>query len=308
MRALCSLFMMGVAMANQPAPPELRDFDEQWNYSEPARTAEEFRRILEDTRASRDDDYIAQLLTQLARAEGLQQHFDEAHALLDEAEDLIKGSMSIARARLLLERGRLHNSSGDPDRARPLFLEAWELTRSHGHDFHAIDAAHMLEIASPLEEKIDWNLAACEIAEATSNPRGRRWLGSLYNNRGWSLHELGRLDEALAVFEQRLEYLRSDDPREDQIAIARWSIAKTLRLLGRAGDALVIQQELARTTSDDGYVYEELGECLLALGRTDEARPHFARAHALLKDDPWLARDEAERLARLERLGAGDAP
>ena len=53
----------------------------------------------------------------------------------------------------------------------------------------------------------------------------------------------------------------------------------------------------------DGYVEEELGECLLALGRESQARPHFAAAYGLLRSDIWLARDEPARLARLRDLG-----
>jgi hypothetical protein len=53
----------------------------------------------------------------------------------------------------------------------------------------------------------------------------------------------------------------------------------------------------------DGYVCEEIGECLLALGRADEAQPHVARAYELLAGDPSLADDRA-RLGRLRSLGA----
>ncbi|HSI33415.1 MAG: tetratricopeptide repeat protein, partial [Phycisphaerae bacterium] len=55
----------------------------------------------------------------------------------------------------------------------------------------------------------------------------------------------------------------------------------------------------------DGYVYEEIGECLLTMGRRDEARPHFARAHALLSVDPWFPPNQPDRLARLKQLGEG---
>ena len=48
---------------------------------------------------------------------------------------------------------------------------------------------------------------------------------------------------------------------------------------------------------------EELGECLLGLGRAADARPHFTLAYARLSQDPWLAEREPERLARLQRLG-----
>ena len=36
------------------------------------------------------------------------------------------------RLRYLLERGRVLNSSGKPDEARPLFLQAWELGTQPG--------------------------------------------------------------------------------------------------------------------------------------------------------------------------------
>lgn len=291
-----------------PNAAELRDFDERWNYGRPAETAEVFRRYLEGARASGDADYRAQLLTQLARAQGLTQQFDDAHATLDEADALIDDTMTVARVRCLLERGRVLNSSGRPGEAAPRFLEAWEAAQAAGHDFHAVDAAHMMEIVATGEEKIGWNEAACEVAESSASEKARRWLGSLYNNRGWTLHELGRLEEALGVFERLLSYRRANDPREDQIQIARWSIAKTLRLLGRVDEALDVQRDLLRTLSDDGYVEEEMGECLHALGRPDEAQPHFARAHAFLEKDPWLTRNEPDRLARLERLGRTPMP
>ena len=50
---------------------------------------------------------------------------------------------------------------------------------------------------------------------------------------------------------------------------------------------------------------EELGECLLALGRADDARPFFARAAERLGADAWLAAHEPDRLDRLRRLGEG---
>lgn len=52
-----------------------------------------------------------------------------------------------------------------------------------------------------------------------------------------------------------------------------------------------------------GYVEEEIGECLLALDREEEAQPHFARAYAILHGDLWLKRDQPERLNRLASLG-----
>jgi hypothetical protein len=58
---------------------------------------------------------------------------------------------------------------------------------------------------------------------------------------------------------------------------------------------------------EDPYVDEELAECMLALGRDVEARPHFAKAAAGLATDSWLVEHEPARIARLREL-AGRQP
>ena len=88
--------------------------------------------------------------------------------------------------------------------------------------------------------------------------------------------------------------------------IARWSIAKTYRLMGRVQEALDIQ--LAQLKEMEGkdapYVQEEVGECLFAQGKEAEAKPYLARAHELLSRDIWLQANEPERLKRLAELGS----
>ena len=75
-------------------------------------------------------------------------------------------------------------------------------------------------------------------------------------------------------------------------------------------EALAVQRELEQQIAEiedpDGYIYEELAECLQALGRTDEARAHFLRAHELLSKNAWFVEGEATRLARLAMLGGVD--
>ena len=72
-------------------------------------------------------------------------------------------------------------------------------------------------------------------------------------------------------------------------------------------EALILQQELLAeyqgVGQTDGFVYEEIAECLLALGRTAEARPYFAQAYNELSQVGWVASSEPERLARLKQLG-----
>ena len=57
----------------------------------------------------------------------------------------------------------------------------------------------------------------------------------------------------------------------------------------------------------DGYVFEEIAECLLILGRAAESRPYFVQAHAFLSRDIWLVAQEKERLERLKHLGEDEA-
>ena len=62
----------------RPESVEHPDFDTLWDYGKPAETAEKFRGRLEAARDGGDADYLAQLLSQLARTEGLQQRFEAA--------------------------------------------------------------------------------------------------------------------------------------------------------------------------------------------------------------------------------------
>ena len=70
----------------------------------------------------------AEVLTQLARVEGLRGDFEACDRLLAEAEPLA-GSDPAANVRLQLEHGRRYRSSGDTDAALPFFRAAWERAR-----------------------------------------------------------------------------------------------------------------------------------------------------------------------------------
>ena len=232
-------------------------------------------------------------MTQVARALGLQRKFIEAHEALDALPPVSEPPRTRWEAYALLERGRVLNSSGKREEARQLFDRASESP----HDDLRIDALHMVAIVSDPEEALKFNEQAIAEANASSNPNARRWLGSLLNNTAWSYHDLGRPQRALELFVEALQYRQvQGDP--EPIRIAKWCIARCLRTLGRTEEALAGQLDLA-ADSDDGFVQEELGECLLALGRASESRAHFARAHEKLKQDSWLTANEPERISRL---------
>lgn len=287
------------------------DFDLLWDYDHPDSTESAFRALLPSAEASGDRDYHAQLLTQIARTEGLQLKFDAAAATLDRAEALLTPELEVARVRLLLERGRVLNSSKRGEESKPHFRAAWDLAREAGADGYAVDAAHMLGIVESGDSSLAWNRTAIDAAERSSDPKARKWLGSLYNNLGWTHHGKGDFETALDLFHKALRE-REAAGRPGPIRIARWCVARTLRSLKRYDEALGEQRALLAENeaagTPDGFVHEELGACLEALGRSEDAKPHYAAAYDLLSKDPWLARDEPERLERLRRLGGVTAP
>jgi tetratricopeptide (TPR) repeat protein len=286
------------------------DFDSLWNYQNPAETERIFRDLLPQAEASGATSYHLQLLTQIARAISLQGRFDEAHGILDEVEQELKTvgaqDLPLARIRYLLERGRLSNSSGEVEESKPLFLEAWQLALRTQQDCHAIDAAHMLGIVTPPEGQLEWSLRAMETAERSPQECARRWLGPLYHNIGMTYLDLGRHAEALACFEKGWELRRTQGNKQTTRG-AKWSVAHALRKMGRLAEALRMQreleQELAADNESDGFVAEEIAECLLAQGSEDEALPYFGRAYELLQGIAWIAESDSTRLARLSRLG-----
>lgn len=285
----------------------LPDFDARWNYEDPAASEAAFRELLPQAQTSGNPGYQAELLSQLARAQGLQQHYEEALQTLQQAEALTTDSMAVARVRITLERGRVLNSSGKKPEASPLFLSAFDLAQKAGLENLTIDAAHMMGIVTSGDESLQWNLRAMALAEAAKDPKARGWLGPLYNNTAWTYFDMGKYPEALALFERDVK-LREANQKPVEAGIARWSVARTLRALGRVDEALQMQQALLqhpdrKDNDSEGYTQEEIGECQLLLGRNAEAQRAFARAYSLLKDDPWLKQDEPARLERLRTLG-----
>lgn len=283
--------------------PNLPDFDALWDYDHPDQTEARFREIL--LQFPEEEPAFLELLTQIARAQGLQRKFDQAHRTLNQVERRLEKTPSRPRVRYLLERGRVYNSSGKPKVARPLFQQAFNLAGQLNEDFYAVDALHMLGIVAPPQQGLALNLKAIKLAESSQEERARGWLGSLYNNTGWSYHDMGDYASALQIF-QKAEAWRRSKGQAKETRIAGWCVARALRSLGRVEEALARQmalnEEWASAGESDGYVFEEIGECLLASNRQEEARPHFRKAYELLVQDSWIAANEQQRLARLKIL------
>ena len=281
------------------------DFDSLWDYNQPDRTEMRFREIL--LQIPENVPAFLELLTQIARAQGLQRKLDHAHQTLNQVERRLGNIPSRPRVRYLLERGRVFNTAGDPNRARTLFEQAFEMADQLSEDFYAVDALHMLAIIAPPDLSLKLNMQAIQCAQDSRDERARNWLGSLYNNTGWSLHTMGEYAQALEMFEKAEAKHRSNGNAAD-VRVAVWCVARALRSLNRLEDAfsrqMDLKKEFDRVGETDGYVLEEIGECLLGMDRAEEAKKYFAEAYDILSQDAFLSEHEPERLARLKTLGS----
>jgi tetratricopeptide (TPR) repeat protein len=196
-----------------------------WNWDDPAGSEQQFRAALV---SATDTNTALEIQSQIARAQGLQGRFDEAHKTLD----AITTNSPRVEVRYLLERGRVFNSSGSPDKAKPLFLAAWEMARTAGLDFLAVDAAHMVAIVESPDGALKWNETAIAFAEKSDDPKAQGWIGSLLNNLGWTYYDKGDYRKALEVFERDLQWFE-ERKKGKQAQIAREAIAECQQQLAR---------------------------------------------------------------------------
>jgi tetratricopeptide (TPR) repeat protein len=286
--------------------PQLPEIDSLWNYDDPSGSEANFRRVVSTATLPESTDYRAQLITQIARCQALQRRFEEGHATLDEVDELLSERTPTARIRSLLERGRIWNDTGRTADAALVFEQALHLAETEGRDALAVDAAHMLGVMQPYDAAARWNQRAIAIAEASGEPRARRWIGTLYINLGWNYQRLERYADAERAFAAAVPALEQID-NQGRIRTARLCLAKNRRLLGDPDGALPLQQQLLAEVQaagePEGYALEEIAECLLAMGKIDESKSFFARAYASLSTYPWFPPNESERLERLRVRG-----
>jgi tetratricopeptide (TPR) repeat protein len=273
-RRAARLARFAAAFAFAAASAIAADIDTQWEYGDPAASEARFQSAL----AAAHGDERLELLTQVARTWSLRGNFAQAHRVLDQVEAELAGAGARPRVRYLLERGRTFNSAGERDRARALFLRAFEDARNAGDEGLEVDAAHMVAITwSDREQGLDWNRRGLALAEASKDAKARSLIPAMLNNSAWDLLALQRHEEALASF-RAAEAAWSVRGGAVQVAIAKWSVAHCLRIMGRAPEALAILVPLvsaapsARVRAD---VLEEIalgGESLAGLSAM-RARP-----------------------------------
>jgi tetratricopeptide (TPR) repeat protein len=189
------------------------------------------RRLHAQLEEESDDAGRAEVLTQLARVEGLRADFDACERLLQEAERLARSSAP-ARIRIDLERGRKLRSSGDPAAALPLFEGAFARASGSGEHYLAGDAVHMCALAVSEDRAAmeQWTQRGLELGER--EPAAAYWAGPLLNNLGWAYFEAGEHEGALQLFERALEARKRDPVDQEAIAFAKEAIQSARDALG----------------------------------------------------------------------------
>ena len=142
----------------------MTDPSELWDFDDPAGSEQRFRAAAETAEGS---DRLV-LLTQVARALGLQERYDEGHAVLD---DLAVDDPEVA-TRASLERGRLLRSAGEPDAARPHFEAAAGTAREAGLEALHVDALHMVALVAPAEDQQRLTEEALAVARGSARRDG----------------------------------------------------------------------------------------------------------------------------------------
>jgi tetratricopeptide (TPR) repeat protein len=230
-----------------------------WSFDDLDATEQRFRAQLEreDSGPGR-----AEVLTQLARVEGLRGSFDRCAALLEEAEPLA-GSSAAANVRLELEHGRMLRSSGDRAAALPLFRSAFAHAVQSREHYLAGDAAHMCALAADDRRTMEeWTQRGLDLAER--EPDASYWAGPLLNNLGWAYFDDARFDAALEVFERALQARDRDRGNVEGVVWAQYAVGRTLRMLDRPRDALPVLEAAAAGLPSAAEIEEELAACRLA--------------------------------------------
>ena len=282
---------------------EKQDIESMWDWNDYQLSEEIFTKAIDQADPSQEE-YILELKTQLARTYSLRGEYQEAEKILSSLGDVRNTDFVTAKTRYALEYGRVKNSSGDKSLAKRHFESAIDFAKEANNEYLYIDALHMMALITDSGESVEWHNMAIEAVRTTSDEKAQKWEGALLNNLGWLYHDMELYNDALEIFKQALEW-REMQENEKATNIARWSVARCMRSLEEYNEALEIQRMLLDEygQKEDGYVYEEIAENMLALGQNEEAKEYFKTAFEMLSKDEWFVRNESERLKRIEQLG-----
>jgi tetratricopeptide (TPR) repeat protein len=247
--------------ASWPGEDRLRQF---WDPRDLDASAKNFLTALDEEKAAPGR---AEVLTQLARVELKRGRPDDARRLLNHAAEMAADT-PVVRARLLLERGRVERHFGDLEKSKQLLEQAVDAALAAGEPFIAADAAHARALAGDIAE---WTNRGMELADRY--PAAAYWRGTLLINLGAWHWDRDDPAAALACFEGAAAARAQDGRNPAQLEYARYGVARSLRRLGRAAEAVPILKQAvhgAIAAGDDANVEQFRRE--LAAARAEAAK------------------------------------
>ncbi len=330
---LTVLFGIGWGMSQNQAERERQLADRERQVSESLADLVERLRVL-DPEAGEQPDFATNFQSELG------QYVDDlklAIILNDQASDLqdqggLKTAEVLFREALRMKRRLLdvkhpsviagmHNladlfqNQGSYDEAESIYLETLELSISvHGRE--SLVTATILNNLGILYQ----NTGELDTAERLSRESleiRRRLLGPnsdevgrALNNRAFLQHLRGDIAAAEADYSEALEIFRGlYGPDDGRVARVLRNLAPVLLAKGDSEAALVAAQTSLSIQHKSfknwqiADVESVLGECLMALGRFDEAEPLLTNSYPVIEAQTGAnARQTKEALARLERF------
>ena len=154
------------------------------------------------------------------------------------------------------------------------------------------EQAFVVAFAAYVHSRLDDAAAALRRARDSSSPDLAAWAGV---NLGVVLGKLGRLQEALAAYQQLIDDYRGDPGLREQVGQALLNRGIRLGQLDRPQEALAAYQQLIDDYRDDPGLREQVGQALLnrgiRLGQLDRPQEALAAYQQLIDDyrgDPGL--------------------
>ena len=226
--------------ANRPGEDRLRPLFDPLDVDG---TEERLQRALA---AETTDEGRAEVLTQLSRVEFAHGRLEAAQALVDEADSLA-GSVGVARARVLLEGGRVARRTHGDEAAIPVLARAYDEALAAGQYFIAADAAHSCALAGDM---VTWTERGLDVAERHEG--AAYWKGTLLENLGEWQFDCGRYEESLASFRASLDARERDASYPALTEYARFGTARALQALGRPEEALPLLDQVLEWVDASG--------------------------------------------------------
>jgi tetratricopeptide (TPR) repeat protein len=141
-----------------------------------------------------------------------------------------------------------------------LFQSAFGRAVEAGEHYLAGDAAHMCAISAHDRNVMeDWTERGRDLGER--EPDASYWAGPLLNNLGWAYFDDAKYDRALQLFECALDARNRDPGNAAGIAWAQYAVGRTLRMLGRARDAVPLLEAAVSEVPSAAELEAELAAC-----------------------------------------------